>query len=113
MSGMNEALWPLRMKVVSANAASPSGAGSAAGIDSTSVGRARSSARTAMATSFVAGPPANPAEGVGWVDRNPMNGRRISSKFLPRYEAGYTSGLGREVVRVVRQHLGAVLGHEH
>src|ERR687887_2561281 len=40
------------MKVVSANAASPSGAGSAAGSSATTVGRARSSARTVMATSF-------------------------------------------------------------
>ena len=43
-SGMNEALCPLRMKVVRANAASPSGAGSAAGTASTSVGAPRSAA---------------------------------------------------------------------
>src|SRR5438034_1292550 len=36
---MKEALWPLSMKVVSAKAASPSGAGSATGASSTSVGR--------------------------------------------------------------------------
>src|SRR5436309_12398492 len=57
MSGMNDALCPLKMNVVSANAASPSGAGSAAGTNSTTVGRARSSVRTAMTTSSVAGPP--------------------------------------------------------
>jgi hypothetical protein len=47
---MNVALCPLRMKVVSANAASPSGAGSAAGTVSTSVGAGRVSAYVAMNT---------------------------------------------------------------
>src|SRR4051794_7064946 len=112
MSGMKDALCPLRMNVVSANAASPRGAGSAAGTASTRVGRGRSSARTAIATSFVAGSPAaREAAGTG-LDRNPIV--RAATKLpcggTPKNRA-YTSGL--EVVRVVRENFAPILGDEH
>src|SRR5204862_6229272 len=50
-SGMNDALWPLRTKVVSANAASPRGAGSATGQNP---GSSRSVEMAMRATSFSA-----------------------------------------------------------
>src|ERR671931_1488634 len=50
-SGMNDALWPLRRNVVSANAARPRGAGSATG---TNAGTARSVVTAMSATSFSA-----------------------------------------------------------
>jgi hypothetical protein len=48
---MNVALWPLRMNVVSANAARPSGAGSATGSAGATATAGRS-ATTVMTTSF-------------------------------------------------------------
>src|SRR3954470_22231409 len=49
-SGMNDALWPLRTNVVSANAARPRGAGSATG---QKAGNSRSVVTAMGATSFV------------------------------------------------------------
>src|SRR6266480_3120699 len=49
-SGMNDALWPLRTNVVSANAARPRGAGSATGQNA---GNSRSVVTAMGATSFV------------------------------------------------------------
>src|SRR4051812_6560522 len=112
MSGMKDALCPLRMNVVSANAASPRGAGSAAGTASTRVGRARSSARTAIATSFVAGSPAaREAAGTG-LDRNPIV--RAATKLPcggPPKTRFSPPGLG--VARVVRETSPPARGADH
>src|SRR5438045_7986321 len=116
MSGMKEALCPLRMNVVSAKAASPSGAGSAAGTASTTVGRARSSARTAMTTSFVTGSPRCREESalglivtrsVGLREKLPRRATRKQRDYTPR------GPLRLEVVRLVREDLAAVRGDVH
>src|SRR3954451_9061318 len=116
MSGMKEALCPLRMNVVSANAASPSGAGSAAGTASTTVGRARSSARTAMTTSFVTGSPRCREESaLGWIATRSVGLRKNYHGPDTHQQRDYTGSarLRLEVVRVVREDLAAVGGDEH
>src|SRR5438034_593998 len=81
------------MKVVNAKAASPSGAGSATGASSTRVGRARSSARTAMATSLCARPGAGSAE----------------SRLLVYLEP---DAVAERVVEAVPEHLAGLLGQK-
>src|SRR5579862_7093033 len=88
---MNVALCPLRTNVVSANAPRPSGAGSAAGTASTSVGTGRTSATVAMATPFLS-----------------SGKRKTFPCFLPGRLRSETSDSGSQVVRVPRQVLGAV-----
>src|SRR5919206_4440100 len=115
MSGMNVALWPLSMKVVSAKPASPRGAGSATGESSTRVGRARSSARTAMATSFVPPSPRAAIRGAGRLVGYIVTRNLPSHYWYPqrRHLQRRGGGLRREVVRVLRERLRPVLGHEH
>src|SRR5436190_4610281 len=71
-SGMNDALWPLRTKVVSANAASPRGAGSATGQNP---GSSRSVEMAMRATSFSAIPSRAPLVGA-FANRIPSDRRR-------------------------------------
>src|SRR4051794_15352098 len=115
---MKDALWPLSMNVVRANAASPSGAGSAAGMASISVGAARrSSAMVAMAEpswsvrpglALLAGS-REPVERQRGQDLTPwFFTLRQNPKRNPKEAA-----LGCEVVREVGQQLAAVVRHEH
>src|SRR6266487_589884 len=113
---MNVALWPLSMNVVSAKAASPSGAGSATGASSTRVGRARSSARTAMATSFVA--PRPPGGHRPTRELGASSGKSVPDIYVAptdtRNAAFATCNpSGLEIVRVLRQRLRPVVGDEH
>src|SRR5436190_19519726 len=108
------------MKVVNAKAASPSGAGSATGASSTRVGRARSSARTAMATSLCARPGAGSAETVRLVGYIGTRYFTYSNLVIParaRLQHPKTRAqiraLRREVVRVIGEDLRAVLGDVH
>src|SRR2546430_1302223 len=64
MSGMKVALWPLSMKVVSANPASPSGSGSATGMSSTNVRARRPPAPPAVAGAVEAPAPEQRAVGL-------------------------------------------------
>ena len=75
---MNVALWPLSMNVVKANAARPSGAGSAAGTDSTSVAT-RDSAAIAMSPP----PPARETR----VARADRYGYRYAMQLIPEHGA--------------------------
>src|SRR3954454_825747 len=100
-SGMKLALLPLSRNVVSAKAASPNGAGSAAGMLSTSV-VGRSWVRTAM----LGCPPSRRRR----KSPRPSVGLRSIWAAITRIAAGYS---GFEVIRVIRDDLGAVLGHEH
>src|SRR4051794_28660103 len=115
---MKLALCPLRMKVVSAKAASPSGAGSAAGTASISVGTTRrSSAMTAMAE-----PSWSFRPGLDAARRLPRAGGAAARAgfyallFHPSAEAETEPernlALRCEVVREVGQQLAAVLRHE-
>src|SRR6185312_6247907 len=88
---MKLALCPLSRNVVRANAASPSGAGSAAGTPSTSV-TGRSTARTAMQPPRVDCAECSRTDGP-FVNRSAMR-------------------LRREVVRVPRDELGPVVGDD-
>src|SRR5437764_8842720 len=99
---MNDALWPLRMKVVSANAASPSGAGSATGRAAAGVVRVSSS--TAIACLLPS------------LLRPRVRGRRRGGTSLscPQIALRLNRGerLRLQVVRVVREQLGAVRGDQ-
>src|ERR687887_142852 len=104
---MKVALWPLRMKVVSANAASPSGAGSATGKGSTGATRT-SSATTAMRASSISCPTAG---------RRTRRGRAAQifdfrSTCFGTY-LNLASKLGIQVVRVLREVLRALRGDEN
>src|SRR4051812_31882335 len=99
---MKVALWPLSTNVVSANAARPSGAGSATGDDSTTM---RVGATSATAIS----PPLDRGGGSRRAARNETD---TDLGGDTRAVAAETP-LGLEVVRVPRQVLGAVRRDEH
>src|SRR5436305_184846 len=103
---MKFALWPLSMNVVSAKAASPRGAGSATG--RAAAGVARVSSTTAIRASFCRCFASRRSHRDGMSRRRPgyPNGLRI--KPLAK-----ETRLGLQIVRILGQQLGPVLGHEH
>src|SRR5213082_2947664 len=103
---MKFALWPLSMNVVSAKAASPRGAGSATG--RAAAGVARVSSTTAIRASFCRCFASRRSHRDGMSRRRPgyPNGLRI--KPLAK-----ETRLGLQIVRIIGQQLGPVLGHEH
>src|SRR5919206_395182 len=112
---MNVALCPLRMKVVSAKAASPSGAGSATGKGSTGAART-SSATTAMrASSIRARPRAGERAGAGAIepglDRDDVPGEELVAdpperRLLVHLEA---DPVPEAVVEALGQHASLLL----
>src|SRR5437588_1857918 len=104
---MNVALCPLRMKVVSANAASPSGAGSATG--RASAGAARTSSATTAMTCL---PSFEPSLGQPKHAGAERPKKDIRNPIYPIFEL-LNLRLGRQVVRVFREVLGPVRRDEH
>src|SRR5579885_3168322 len=103
---MKLAPCPLRRNVVSANPASPSGAGSAAGTLSMRVGVGRTSATVAIATPLSRPPVREARAGL------PTDNDRPSCAFFRETRKVKRAGSGRQVVRVPRQVLGAARGDE-
>src|SRR6476620_1238496 len=105
---MNVALCPLSRNVVSANPASPSGAGSAAGTASMSVARGRTLAVTAIT------PPLARPRWTG-IDRTPICTGRFCTPNQPQCDTGrpVAGPLRGQVVRVLRQVLGRTVGDQH
>src|SRR5262249_60106580 len=99
---MKVALWPLRMNVVRANAARPRGAGSAGFATSTNV--------LVGATSAVVTAMCRLLSPVPTRRRGTLNGIRYF--LIPKEKSGEPSALRGEVVRILRQVLGAVLRDE-
>src|SRR5207302_10711496 len=104
---MNVALCPLRMKVVSANAASPSGAGSATG--RASAGAARTSSATTAMTCLPSFEPSLGQPKRAGAERPEEDIRNAIYASLELLNLR----LGRQVVRVFREALGPARRGEH
>src|SRR5690348_11115720 len=101
-SGMNVALCPLSMNVVRAKAARPSGAGSAAGTDSTSV-----RVGAAAVTAIVSSSRPRTREGDAGNESIGRYARSVPARKRPKPDLRF------EVVRVLRQVLVAVGCDQH